>query len=304
MPRNFQVVALKLEIIVKWRAGNSGGMLQIFFIEYRNRFESEWNVITAEGKSSEVIDGLQMGTVYFVRMFSRNILGESNTTDEIIIKTGNQHFVIKSCSWEKGVLSSAAVVVFCLCLCVVKATSKRFCLNMIQKRSNRSQSNTTTPETRRESQYDEIDSVYYNVSNVNGRPELALNNTPIEALLSSINSRNIDNLTTDNVETGNIDHDSQIHSDNSTHNLTTEIVSATSSSDDSYLVPSRNYINLEIGFTNTHSHQITESELVADGSSASNSESSETYIKSENQYETLATTNVVEHSYESTIETY
>lgn len=88
MPQHFQVVALKLEIIVKWQAGNSGGILQTFVVQYRNRFESEWRVILAEGKTSEVIDGLQMSTVYFVRMFSRNILGKSNTTEEIIIKTG------------------------------------------------------------------------------------------------------------------------------------------------------------------------------------------------------------------------
>lgn len=90
MPQNLRVVALKHEIIVKWLAGNSGGILQTLLIEYRNRFESAWNVITitTEGKTSEVIDGLQTDTVYFIRMFSRNILGESNTTDEIIIKTG------------------------------------------------------------------------------------------------------------------------------------------------------------------------------------------------------------------------
>lgn len=170
-------------------------------------------------------------------------------------------------------------------------------------RSDRPHSHATTPETN-DAQYDEIGSVYHNVPNVNGRPELTLNNTAIEEFLSSINSRNIDNIATDNVGTGNVNHDSRIQSDTGTNKLIVDNVSATSSSNDSYLVPSQNYINLEIGFTNTHSHQITESEFGADGSSASNSESSETFIKSENQYETLSPTNIVEHSYESTIETY
>ncbi|CAC5424079.1 unnamed protein product [Mytilus coruscus] len=302
MPQNFQVVALKLEIIVKWRAGNSGGMQQTFLVEYRSRFELEWSVITAEGKTSKVIDGLQMGTVYFVRMFSRNILGESNTTDEIIIKTvaGNHHLVIQNCSWEIGVISSAAVVVFFLCLCGVKATPKRFCLNMAHNRSNRSQVNETIPETHG-AQYDEIDSVYYN-PNINDRPEPSFDSTQHETPLISGNGRGIGNITTDNVRTGSFNHEI-IQSDTDSNILRADNVSARSSSDDSYLVPSRNYINLEVGFTDEHSHQIGEPENLSDGLSASNSESSETHIKSDHKYETLATANIGEHSYETTTET-
>lgn len=145
--------------------------------------------------------------------------------------------------------------------------------------------------------------MYYNPNNVNGRRELTLNNTQIEAPLSLGNNRNTDNITAENVGTGNFNQETT-ESATDSNIPSADNVSSRSLSSDSYLVPSRNYINVEISFTDTHSHQIIEPELLADCSSASNSESSETYIKSENQYETLASTNIVEHSYESTIETY
>lgn len=160
----------------------------------------------------------------------------------------------------------------------------------------------TTSETR-ETQYDEIDSMYINASDVNGRHQLMLNNTANDSLpLSSIN-RNICNITTENVESGSF-NDEIIQSYTNANNVRADIISTRSSSQDSYLDPSRNYINLAIGFTNEHSHQIGEQEFLGDSSSSSNSESSETYIKSANQYETVTTTNIVEHSYESTTEAY
>lgn len=143
--------------------------------------------------------------------------------------------------------------------------------------------------------------MYNNVPNANERPELTLINTPIET--SSINNINIGNISTDNVETGNVNQD-LTQSDTALNILRADNDSVSSSSGDSYLVPSRNYINFEIGFTDELSLQIAEPEFLDGGSSASNSESSETRIKSDHQYETLDATNSVEHYYESTIETY
>lgn len=116
--------------------------------------------------------------------------------------------------------------------------------------------------------------MYYNVSNDNGRSELTLNNTPIEALLpsQSIHSRNIGNTTTDNVNQDLTQRGTDLNI------LRDDNVSGSSSSEDLYLVPSRNYINLEIGFADELSHQITEPEFLAYGSSGSKSQSSETRI--------------------------
>lgn len=88
-PRNVQVIALKVQIIVKWHIENSGGFLQVLFIEYRKMFELKWNVVSAKNKTSTVIVGLQMDTVYFVRVFSRTIIGESKRSEEVIVKTGD-----------------------------------------------------------------------------------------------------------------------------------------------------------------------------------------------------------------------
>lgn len=86
-----QVIALKFKIIVKWHAGNSYDFLQTFFIEYRKSFDLEWSMVTAENKTSLTIDGLQIDTVYFVRLFSRTMAGESNKTGEVIVKTGDNY---------------------------------------------------------------------------------------------------------------------------------------------------------------------------------------------------------------------
>lgn len=84
---------MKLEILVKWRIGERGKFLQTFFIEYRKRFDLKWNIVPADSKTSLIIGGLQIDTIYFVRMFSRSILGESNKTEEVIVKTGDIHFL-------------------------------------------------------------------------------------------------------------------------------------------------------------------------------------------------------------------
>lgn len=88
MPRNVQVLALVVTMIIKWHADKGDGMLPTFFIEYRKGFKQEWKVIPVKDKTSAVIDGLQADTVYTVRMFARTIVGNSNKTDEIIVKTG------------------------------------------------------------------------------------------------------------------------------------------------------------------------------------------------------------------------
>lgn len=97
MPKNLEVIALKIEIIVKWKNVASSKFPQAYFIEYRKRFDLEWTIVPADSKTSLVIDGLHMDTIYFVRMFSRSILGESNKTDEFIVKTGAVHFINQSC---------------------------------------------------------------------------------------------------------------------------------------------------------------------------------------------------------------
>lgn len=93
MPTHVQVLTLDENIIVKWKPGKSDGMLQTFFIQFRKRFEFEWSVIPADGETFVIIDGLQAETVYFVRVFTMTIVGESNKTDKIMVQTGKYLFV-------------------------------------------------------------------------------------------------------------------------------------------------------------------------------------------------------------------
>ncbi|CAC5400148.1 unnamed protein product [Mytilus coruscus] len=166
-------------------------------------------------------------------------------------------------------------------------------------RNNTSHGNGTIQGTRGD-HYDEIDSVLYNV---NGRPELKLSNIPLETLLSSNNRNNVVNTATNNVDDGT-NNEQEISLYGAEMNISgTDDASAWSYSDDSYLVPCQNYINLELGVTGEHRDNTREQEYLTDRSSASNSENSETQIKSDHQYETLATTNIEVHSYEIPHET-
>lgn len=87
-PQDVKVIALKLEIIVTWKSGRSDGLHTIFFVEYRKRFQLQWSIFPAESKTSVVIDGLQMDTIFYVRLFARTISGDSNRTDVVIVQTG------------------------------------------------------------------------------------------------------------------------------------------------------------------------------------------------------------------------
>lgn len=164
-------------------------------------------------------------------------------------------------------------------------------------RNNTSQGNETTQGTLG-GQYDEINSVYYNATNVNGSPDL----TSLETLLSPNNLSNVINTATNNDDDGNV-NEQEISLYGTAINISaTDNETAESSSEDSYLVP-RNYTNPELGINSEHMENTREQDNLTDGSSASNSEISETQINSDHQYETLSTTNIEVHAYDIAIET-
>ncbi|CAG2197045.1 unnamed protein product [Mytilus edulis] len=66
-----------------------GGYLQWFIVEYKQIGDIYWKNQTTRSSNSIVICGLQPATLYFIRMFSRNLIDDSNRTGEIIIQTGN-----------------------------------------------------------------------------------------------------------------------------------------------------------------------------------------------------------------------
>lgn len=147
-------------------------------------------------------------------------------------------------------------------------------------------------------QYDEIDSMYYHHSNAN---ELTLNNRPLEILLASNNGGSTGSISTSYDDAGDY-YQGTVLCDTDINISEAHNVSSRSSLDDSYLVPCRKYVNLEIGVAAERSEQIREQENNADCSSETDSDSSETVMKSDHHYETVTTRNIEEHLYENSIE--
>lgn len=89
-PNNIRAVALDNMILIKWTGDFSVELQITFFLEYRKHFETLWNTVSVEDKSSIVLTGLEFDTIYLLRIYSKTMAGESNTTDDILIKTGKQ----------------------------------------------------------------------------------------------------------------------------------------------------------------------------------------------------------------------
>ncbi|CAC5368483.1 DSCAML1 [Mytilus coruscus] len=89
-PEIMKIMPEESKVIVQWRARFHGGFPQSFFIQYRRRDVQYWNTIPVSDPKIHIdyIDGLTPGTEYFIRIYSKNIKGESNFTDVILIKTG------------------------------------------------------------------------------------------------------------------------------------------------------------------------------------------------------------------------
>ncbi|CAC5418103.1 unnamed protein product [Mytilus coruscus] len=87
MPKILRTVAKQTQISVFWRPGFNGGYQQWFIIEYKKVGDIYWKYQTTSSYNSTVIGGLQPPTEYLFRIFSRNMIDDSNKTEEISIKT-------------------------------------------------------------------------------------------------------------------------------------------------------------------------------------------------------------------------
>lgn len=106
---------------------------------------------------------------------------------------------------------------------------------------NRTPSSRRNEETSvRVAQYDEIDSMYYNPLNITISPPNTRNDAQLDIPQSSTRNANTNNCNTNNDSNTNLTPIIQ-HFNNSQENY-----SLRSSSDESYLVPCRNYLDLDI----------------------------------------------------------
>lgn len=88
-PQNPKAVASDTRIIVKWTADQDIGLKETFIVEYRKHFDSSWRGITANDRSTAILNGLHPNEFYFLRVYSKTAAGESDKTDVIIVKTGD-----------------------------------------------------------------------------------------------------------------------------------------------------------------------------------------------------------------------
>ncbi|CAC5358912.1 DSCAML1 [Mytilus coruscus] len=89
-PEIMKIMPKESKVIVQWRARFHGGFRQSFFIQCRRRDVQYWNTIVVSDPRMHIdsIDGLTPGTEYFIRIYSKNIIGKSDLRDVILIKTG------------------------------------------------------------------------------------------------------------------------------------------------------------------------------------------------------------------------
>ena len=93
-PANFSLVSsTETSILVEWTPGYSGDHEQTFYLEYRARRTETWSLKEISHNTKQVtsltyvLSGLQDSTLYELKMYSKNMLGRSLSTDIDIIQT-------------------------------------------------------------------------------------------------------------------------------------------------------------------------------------------------------------------------
>ncbi|XP_052103597.1 uncharacterized protein LOC127737105 [Mytilus californianus] len=111
MPKILQTAAKQTQIFVLWIPGFNGGFSQWFNVEYKEIGEIYWKSITTRSFNLIVIGGLQPATKYLIRMFSRNMIDDSNRTEEILIQTDKYAIVETSLSVQSVVILSLVIII-------------------------------------------------------------------------------------------------------------------------------------------------------------------------------------------------
>lgn len=87
------VVSSATTASIAWIPGFDGGLLQTFYIEYKQDKDKAWSLISVkENKTlsrirSFTVTDLTPDTRYEVRMFSGDVVGNSSKTDSIYFET-------------------------------------------------------------------------------------------------------------------------------------------------------------------------------------------------------------------------
>ncbi|XP_076088491.1 nephrin-like [Mytilus galloprovincialis] len=100
-PTNVSVIPFEKHIAVSWCPGYNGGFPQTFFVEYKAEDEEVWirsGPVTGnfEIRMSEIMYDIIPNTRYYVRVLSKNKIGESNTTTVITLGLSNNKYDVEA----------------------------------------------------------------------------------------------------------------------------------------------------------------------------------------------------------------
>ncbi|CAC5393261.1 TTN [Mytilus coruscus] len=152
-PTNMTVVQYESHMIVSWIPEFNGGFKQDFFIQYRTDDTELWTTTgpvkdNLGNKMKYAIYELVSTKQYFVRMFSRNIIGDSNITNIAVEYQLKTRAAYDYCSVIIGNIVGGMLI------CCIG--SHIYCRLWRNRRSN------ATMEISPEGQYDEIGTINYN----------------------------------------------------------------------------------------------------------------------------------------------
>ncbi|XP_071160918.1 cell adhesion molecule Dscam2-like [Mytilus edulis] len=118
MPNSVLTEAKQTQISVSWTPGFDGGYLQWFIVEYQEIGDMYWENETSNSSNSLVIDGLQPSTRFLIRMFARNMIDDSNRTEDILVQTDKRVS-------EMNLPAIVSLFAVLLCLLIVAAYFRR-----------------------------------------------------------------------------------------------------------------------------------------------------------------------------------
>ncbi|VDH95664.1 Hypothetical predicted protein [Mytilus galloprovincialis] len=125
-PLNVTVAPVANGARVEWTTNFNGGFKQHFFVEYREQGNKGWKKVktlptTFNNRMFWTIGNLHEDRSYSFRMFSRNKIGDSNTTEEFDLKI----FKKKNEATVYGVVGSVSLVSMLVIVCLIYLIKKR-----------------------------------------------------------------------------------------------------------------------------------------------------------------------------------
>ncbi|CAC5372896.1 unnamed protein product [Mytilus coruscus] len=89
-PKNVSVIPFERYLLVSWFPGYNGGLQQSFFVEYQSEDDKIWRRSRPvpgymQSEITTVLYDINPNTRYFVRVLSKNEIGESNTTTVTLV---------------------------------------------------------------------------------------------------------------------------------------------------------------------------------------------------------------------------